>query len=76
MTLSLATAKATSGAPFGATTRRAPRSRAQMPPFAAYFAVWKQRRELAGLAPARLRDLGITPEQAADEAARPFWDLP
>lgn len=38
--------------------------------------VWTQRRELARLSSARLVDLGITPEQAATEAARPFWDFP
>ncbi|PVA06862.1 DUF1127 domain-containing protein [Thalassorhabdomicrobium marinisediminis] len=45
------------------------------PSLATYLAVWKQRRVLADLDDDRLRDLGLTPAQAAREAARPFWDL-
>lgn len=41
-----------------------------------YFAVWQQRRALTRLDATRLADMGITPGQAAREAARPFWDLP
>jgi hypothetical protein len=40
------------------------------------FTVWTQRRALAKLDDARLKDLGISPQAAAIEAARPFWDLP
>jgi len=38
--------------------------------------VWAERRELSRLDTSRLRDLGISPEAAAVEAARPMWDLP
>ncbi|AGI67136.1 hypothetical protein OAN307_c14600 [Octadecabacter antarcticus 307] len=47
-----------------------------MPSIATVFAVWTQRRALANLDDARLKDLGISPQDAAIEAARPFWDLP
>lgn len=40
-----------------------------------YIAIWKQRRALAQLSDALLRDLGITRAQAAREAARSFWDI-
>ncbi len=38
--------------------------------------VWAERRALAQLDGARLRDLGISPAEASAEIARPFWDLP
>ena len=41
-----------------------------------YIDVWRQRRELARLSPAMLKDLGIQSNEALKEAARPFWDLP
>ncbi|MEL6959511.1 MAG: DUF1127 domain-containing protein [Pseudomonadota bacterium] len=43
---------------------------------AAYVAVWGQRRALSNLSPQMLKDAGISPRDAAREAARPFWDLP
>lgn len=46
------------------------------PSLAAYFTVWKQRRQLAALDDNRLKDLGISKAEASKEAARPFWDLP
>lgn len=49
---------------------------ARIPSFMTVFAVWTQRRALANLDDARLKDLGISPQDAAIEAARPFWDLP
>ena len=39
-------------------------------------ALARQRRMLAELDAIRLRDIGVTPEQARDEASRPFWDAP
>lgn len=36
----------------------------------------RQRRALARLDAARLEDIGLDPEAAAAEAARPFWDPP
>ncbi len=42
----------------------------------AMLALRAQRRKLATLDAAQLRDLGLTPAQAAAEAARPVWDVP
>ena len=39
-------------------------------------AVARQRRALAALDDALLRDIGLTRCEALDEAARPFWDAP
>ena len=39
-------------------------------------ALGRQRRDLAGLDAHQLRDIGITAQQAATEAARPVWDAP
>ncbi|ARE38826.1 hypothetical protein RGUI_0685 [Rhodovulum sp. P5] len=36
----------------------------------------EQRRRLATLDPALLRDIGLTPEDALAEARRPVWDVP
>lgn len=36
----------------------------------------RQRARLAHLDPHLLRDIGLTAEQAAAEAARPVWDVP
>lgn len=33
----------------------------------------RQRRALGALEPHLLRDIGVTPQAAANEAARPFW---
>lgn len=55
---------------------RAPsRSSVRSTPIATFFAVWQERRALAKMDDARLRDLGISPTEAAREAARPIWDL-
>lgn len=40
------------------------------------WAVSGERRALAKADEAMLRDLGLTAEEAAQEASRPFWDLP
>jgi len=39
-------------------------------------ALRRQRRTLAALDPARLADIGLTPEEARAEAARKMWDVP
>lgn len=39
-------------------------------------ALARQRRQLAQLSADRLTDLGLNPEEARREAARPFWDAP
>jgi len=43
---------------------------------ATMFAVWKQRRALAGMPPERLEDLGISRQEAQIESARRLWDVP
>ncbi|MFQ3184165.1 MAG: hypothetical protein ACI9RO_000694 [Alteromonas macleodii] len=45
-------------------------------PFTTALTVWAQRRALANLDSTRLKDLGISPQDATIEAGRPFWDLP
>jgi len=39
-------------------------------------AIWTERKKLASLDPDRLRDLGITPDEARREAKRAAWDAP
>ena len=38
-------------------------------------AIRRSRAALAALSPDQLRDIGLTPAQAGQEAARPFWDM-
>ncbi|WP_417257826.1 DUF1127 domain-containing protein [Celeribacter sp.] len=38
--------------------------------------VTRQRKSLAALDDAMLRDIGLTREEAISEAARPAWDVP
>jgi uncharacterized protein YjiS (DUF1127 family) len=38
--------------------------------------VWRQRRDLLAMDDTRLRDIGLTREQAEAEAGRPVWDVP
>ena len=40
------------------------------------YAAWQQRKRLATLDDAILRDIGLTREQARAEASRPVWDAP
>lgn len=40
------------------------------------IALRRQRRQLAGLDPHLLRDIGLTRGQAEDEALRALWDVP
>jgi len=40
-----------------------------------YLTVWAQRRSLARMDVHRLKDMGISPSDAAAEVARPFWDV-
>jgi uncharacterized protein YjiS (DUF1127 family) len=37
---------------------------------------YRQRRALARLDTARLRDIGVTPEEAETEYNRPIWEAP
>lgn len=36
----------------------------------------KERAELANLTDQQLMDIGVTPDQARNEAAKPAWDMP
>ena len=45
-------------------------------PLGAWIRVSRERRMLGGLNEQQLRDIGIDAATAANEAARPFWDLP
>lgn len=45
-------------------------------PLAKWIRVARERRQLAGLNERQLRDIGVDAENAAAEAARPFWDVP
>ncbi|MFK7870716.1 MAG: DUF1127 domain-containing protein [Roseobacter sp.] len=40
------------------------------------LAVWRTRRALASLDAAALKDIGISPQAAASEAEKGFWDVP
>ncbi|WP_371054528.1 DUF1127 domain-containing protein [Rhodosalinus sp. K401] len=40
------------------------------------FALARQRRALAKLDASRLRDIGLTRDEALAEACRPIWDVP
>ena len=40
----------------------------------AWDAAWRDRRRLARMEPWRLADMGIGPDAARREAARPFWE--
>ena len=40
------------------------------------LALGRQRRKLARLDDAALRDMGLTRKEARDEAKRPAWDVP
>lgn len=42
----------------------------------AALALWRSRRALAALSADHLCDVGITAQEARQEAARPFWDAP
>lgn len=52
--------------------------RAARPSWLARIATWhrvaRERRRLLNLDPRLLADMGLTPDQAAWEASRPFWD--
>ncbi|MBR0649305.1 DUF1127 domain-containing protein [Roseomonas terrae] len=58
-------------------TVRQPRARAGLPAFVALLARALERRAqraaLAALEPRLLRDIGVTPDDAAQEAGKPFW---
>ncbi|MEM8655634.1 MAG: DUF1127 domain-containing protein [Pseudomonadota bacterium] len=45
-------------------------------PLSTFFAVWKSRRALARLDARALEDVGLTKDRAAQEAAKPIWDVP
>lgn len=45
-------------------------------PLSGFLGLFRQRRRLARLDDAALRDLGLTREEALREARRPVWDVP
>lgn len=57
-------------------TRPNPRAHSVAVPARAFFALWKQRRDLARLDDHMLEDLGLTRHQVKAEATRPLWDVP
>ena len=64
-----------------ATTALARRSRATRPVslvalFLRSIGLHRQRKQLARLDDRLLRDIGLTAAEAAQEAARPAWDVP
>lgn len=52
-----------------------PRTRIHLP-VQSWIQVMRERRALAGLSSERLADMGIDPDAASAEIARPFWDIP
>ena len=40
------------------------------------YDVWRSRRALAHLDARALDDIGVNPDRAAAEAAKPIWDVP
>lgn len=40
------------------------------------FALLRSRRALANLDPEQLQDVGLSPQQAREEAQKPVWDAP
>jgi uncharacterized protein YjiS (DUF1127 family) len=52
-----------------------PRARFTLP-LGEWMQVSRERRALARLSDRELLDIGIDPQRARTEAARPFWDLP
>ncbi len=38
--------------------------------------LWQQRRKLAEMDDAQLRDIGLTRAEALEEAEKPLWDVP
>jgi uncharacterized protein YjiS (DUF1127 family) len=44
--------------------------------FTRALALHRSRKDLASLDAHMLRDIGLTPDEAAREAARPAWDAP
>lgn len=41
-----------------------------------FMALYRQRRRLAQMDDAALDDIGVTRQEARDEARRPVWDVP
>lgn len=60
----------------GILSRPAFRSMKVSLPLGQWMRVARERRALAALGERELRDIGLEPDVAAREAARPFWELP
>lgn len=66
-------------ASFGSACAAAPQNAQRRSPvelLALALEVSKERRALSSATPEQLADMGLSPEQARIEAARPIWDLP
>lgn len=62
-----------------ATAARIPHTATVRAPFPGVFALLglrRQRRALANLTAEQLADIGVSPQAASAEAARPMWDVP
>ena len=53
-----------------------PRTASLIDIVATWTALARQRRDLAGLDPHLLNDVGLAQTEAEAEAKRPFWDVP
>ncbi len=56
--------------------RPLPRSGQFFSQIVAMLRLSRQRRALASLDEAQLRDIGLSSDEALQEAQRPFWDIP
>lgn len=56
--------------------RQHPRRRPLLARLFALAGLHRQRRQLGALPPHLLADIGVTPEAASAESARPLWDAP
>ncbi|MEO0937988.1 MAG: DUF1127 domain-containing protein [Pseudomonadota bacterium] len=51
-------------------------ARGPRPSFWTLLALWRSRRALARLDARALKDIGLSAQDAAHEAAKPIWDVP
>ena len=59
-----------------ATPRSHNPSRRHFRGFSTLLGLYRQRRSLADMDPQRLADVGLTRDEANEEANRPIWDVP
>lgn len=51
-------------------------AQSRRPSLLGLLALWRSRRALARLDARALDDIGLSPREAATEAAKPIWDVP